>query len=98
MKREKKLTIPELAEIIRANPGCVATIDNDCWWIDRESYEDAPDEDDDGEAYDEWERNNRLVSSDDVDDCNGGYGSGSTYGGDVLQALAHIVGITVESV
>lgn len=90
-----KLTIPELAEIIRNNPNCVATVDNDCWWIDRENHDNAPDDDD---AYDEWERNNRLVSSDDVDDSDGGYGSGCTYGGDILQALAYIVGITVESV
>ncbi|WP_129448154.1 hypothetical protein [Methylibium sp. Pch-M] len=72
-------------KIIRDNPGCVATIDNDCWWIH------AKGADDDAEP---------LASSD--DDIKrlgaGGYGSGHRYGGDILQALAVIVGIKVESV
>ena len=43
---------------------------------------------------------NLLVDSDgDFEPLgDGGYGSGNCYGGDILQALAKIVGITVESV
>ena len=41
-----------------------------------------------------------LVCSDDkiVRIGDGGYGSGNCYGGDILQALAKIVGMKVESV
>lgn len=40
-----------------------------------------------------------LACSDNVKRLgDGGYGSGSCYGGDVLQALAKIVGVTIESV
>jgi hypothetical protein len=41
-----------------------------------------------------------LVSSDDniVKLGDGGYGSGNCYGGDILQALAKIVGMRIESV
>ena len=75
----------DLVQIIRDNPGCVATIDNDCWWID------AKDKPEDGPP---------LISSDDNFKPlgDGGYGSGHCYGGDILQALAQIVGIKVESV
>ena len=74
----------DLVQIIRDNPGCVAVIDNDCWWIKASN-------DDDAET---------LVSSDDnlKPLGDGGYGSGHCYGGDILQALAVIVGIQVESV
>ena len=70
----------DLVQIIKDNPGCKATIDNDCWWL----------EDKDG---------NELATDNDVKSLgSGGYGSGNCYGGDLLQALAVIVGITVESV
>lgn len=70
----------DLVEIIKANPGCVATIDNDCWWLcDAEG--------------------NELCTDSDIKSLgDGGYGSGHCYGGDILQALAQIVGIKVESV
>jgi len=47
-----------------------------------------------------YDRNGEeLANADDVIPYgDGGYGSGSTYGGDVMQALAAIVGIVVESV
>lgn len=70
----------DLVKIIKANPGAVAVIDNDCWWLNGV----------DG---------NELASSDDdLVERGEGYGSGSTYGGDLLQACAEIAGIKVESV
>lgn len=77
-----------LAQIIRENPGCVAVVDNDCWWL----YKKAPDpeQDDDSE--------NELANDRNVIRVGDGYGSGNRYGGDLLQALAQIVGITIESV
>ena len=80
----------DLAKIIQANPGCVAIVDNDCWTL----YSRDPsslDEDEDAEKYE-------LANSDDVMPVGDGYGSGNCYGGDILQALAKIVGIKVESV
>lgn len=62
------ISTKELAEIIKRNPGCVATIDNDEWWIiDTKGHE--------------------LVS-----------GGKYPYGGDILRALALIVGIGIEEV
>lgn len=75
----------DLVQIIRDNPGCIATIDNDGWWINSK-------EDPHGDP---------IVSDSDIaygSLGDGGYGSGNSYGGDILQALAIIVGIKVESV
>ena len=70
----------DLVQIIRDNPGCVAIIDNDCWWLTSA----------DGEE---------LANDRDIAPLgDGGYGSGNCYGGDILQALAVIVGVKVESV
>lgn len=79
---KKKL---DLVQIIRDNPGCIAVIDNDCWWI----------------HADEKARENDeiLVSdSDDFKPLGDGGQPGHLYGGDILQALAQIVGVKVESV
>ncbi|PHR83139.1 hypothetical protein [Henriciella sp.] len=76
----------DLAKIIRDNPGCVAVIDNDCWWLYAAGYED---EDDPAPLA----RDGEVKPLGD-----GGYGSGCAYGGDILQALAVIVGVKVESV
>ena len=77
----------DLVQIIRDNPGCIAVIDNDCWWLWRdEAHRDS----DDGEP---------LASDGEVKTLgDGGYGSGNCYGGDILQALAVIAGVRVESV
>lgn len=90
----------DLAQIIRDNPGCVAVIDNDSWTLRK----DTPQPDDfDNWTYqkqDEWERSQELASSDDTlkPFKNETYQEGSCYGGDILLALAEIVGIKVESV
>jgi hypothetical protein len=87
-----------LPEIIKANPGCVAVVDNDAWHLFKASPNTAPQG---AEEYEAWIKDNELAS--DADDFDpplgdGGYGSGNCYGGDLLQALAVLVGMTVESV
>lgn len=86
-----------LAEIIKANPGCVAVVDNDAWQLYKADPASAPQ---DPKGYDKWLEENELAT--DADEFeplgDGGYGSGNCYGGDLLQALAQIVGIKVESV
>ena len=87
----------DLVQLIRDNPGCVAVIDNDCWYLYRESPGDCPH--DDGKASDKWHDANELCSHRNIKPLgDGGYGSGNCYGGDVMQALAQIVGMKIESV
>lgn len=77
----------DLVQIIKDNPGCVAQIDNDCWWL----Y-----------SAEEWEKTYEseceptpLATDRDV----APFGNrGHVYGGDILQALAVIVGVRIESV
>ena len=74
----------DLVQIIRDNPGGVFIVDNDCWQY--VSAEEKPGDE-------------PLAQSDEVVELgDGGYGSGECYGGDILQALAVIVGVKVESV
>lgn len=83
-----------LAEIIQANPGCVAIVDNDQWTLYKSDPFGA-------EPYtDEMIEALELASSEDdlVPLGDNGYGSGNCYGGDILQALAKIVGMRVQSV
>lgn len=81
----------DLVQIIRDNPGCVAIVDNDCWWLYKRHPEDCTDAQNDGP--------NVLACDGDIKPLgDGGYGSGHCYGGDILQALAIIVGIKIESV
>lgn len=89
----------DLAAIIKANPNAIAIIDNDCWSLHRENPSSAgPDYDSPNRGT--WEKANELANSDDDLGAlgDGGYGSGNCYGGDILQALALIVGLKVESV
>ena len=95
MANEKK----DLVQIIRDNPGCTAVIDNDYWVLLR-----APPKPEDEMTEDDWDAfdddpDTELAQSGDVMELgDGGYGSGHCYGGDLLQALAIIVGIKVRSV
>ncbi len=93
-KNKKK----DLVQIIRDNPGCVAVIDNDCWWLRKGDPEPAGSDNWNWEEREKWEQSQELAWSGDVISLGEGYGSGSSYGGDVLQALAVIVGIKIESV
>jgi len=86
----------DLVQIIRDNPGCVAIVDNDSWTLYKAHPRNAPD---DYGAYDKWMQENELASDGEVIKLgDGGYGSGHCYGGDLLQALAAIVGVSIESV
>ncbi len=88
----------DLVQIIRDNPGCIATIDNDCWWLHKAPPK--PVDEMTEEEHDDWRENGRIARDGDVVLLgDGGYGSGGTgYGADILQALAVIVGIKIESV
>lgn len=87
----------DLVALIKANPGCVATIDNDCWWLYREHPDAGPAEDSPNRHA--WEKANELARDGEVAALgDGGYGCGNCYGGDILQALAIIVGMKIESV
>lgn len=84
----------DLAQVIRDNPGCVAIIDNDGWTLHRRHPNEIDDDDVEADTHNEL-----ACSGDDFGQLgDGGYGSGNCYGGDILQALAQIVGIKVESV
>lgn len=89
----------DLVQIIRDNPGCVAIIDNDCWTLRKDVS--RPDDYDEWSyaKQEKWDKARELANSDeDLISLGDGYGSGNCYGGDILQALAVIVGIRVESV
>lgn len=87
----------DLADLIRANPGAVFTVDNDCWWMHKAPPK--PVHDMTCDEYDDWQETGQLASDDDVTPKgDGGYGSGNCYGGDILQALAEVVGVKIESV
>lgn len=90
----------DLAQLIKDNPSAVAVIDNDSWWLYREPRENNPhDEESDYEAYEKWDEQNRIADYTSIQPIgDGGYGSGNCYGGDILQALAQIVGLKVKSV
>lgn len=72
-----------LVQLIKDNPGAVFTVDNDCWWMNRK---------------DAGEDDEPLATDSTHPGPDVGYGSGCRYGGDILQALAKIVGVKVESV
>jgi hypothetical protein len=89
----------DLVRIIRDNPGCVAIIDNDCWTLYRKHPDDNEwDEDEEPEKFERWAKDNELAADGEVKQLGDGYGSGNCYGGDILQALAVIVGVKLESV
>ena len=89
----------DLVQIIKDNPGCVAIIDNDNWHLKKANY--YPEDFDDWtwEEQEVWEQEHELARDGEVKEIgDGGYGTGNCYGGDILQALAQIVGIKIESV
>ena len=60
-------------------------MDNDCWWA-YTNYEAMENEEE------------PAIDDESVESIGSGYGSGHCYGGDILQALAKLQGVTVESV
>lgn len=85
----------DLVKIIRDNPGCIATIDNDSWWLHKAPPK--PVEDMTDREYDDWQDFGKLADDREIEPLSGG-GYGHCYGGDILRALAVIVGVKVESV
>lgn len=88
----------DLAKLITENPGAIFTVDNDDWWM--MPAPPKPIDDMTDEEHDAWnDISNAIAQAGDVTHRGGGgYGSGSFYGGDILQALAEIVGVKVGSV
>lgn len=87
-----------LVQIIKDNPGCTAIVDNDSWYLMKAK---PPGFDNFSEQEkDEWSDNAQLASShDELTWPKGRVGfSSCCYGCDILEALAIIVGINVESV
>ena len=83
------MTDQQALEMIKATPGCVAIIDNDCWWIENPKpdgyYEWEP------IAQDAWEETyGTLLHSRDVEGCD--------FGGGLAHVLAWEIGLVVEDV
>lgn len=84
----------DLVQLIHDNPNAVFEIDNDYWVMYKTDPATWPDD-----CNDEWMEAQEIARSGEVIEIgDGGYGSGGEYGGDILQALAKIVGIKVGSV
>lgn len=87
----------DLVKLIRENPGARFMVDNDSWWMLKrlpENFEELSQD-----QKDSFEESADLCNESDVKSLgDGGYGSGNCYGGDILQALAVIVGVSIESV
>ncbi len=91
----------DLVQIIKNNPGCTATIDNDCWELTPENPYPEGFGDWDSDKQDAWyEANLPLAdSSSDLEPLKGStYQANNCYGGAVLLALAEIVGINIQAV
>jgi hypothetical protein len=87
----------DLVKLIIENPGARFIVDNDCWSMEL-PYPDGFDAWSES-RQDEWREEAELACDGEVFvRGDGGYGSGSCYGGDILQALAEIVGVSIESV
>ena len=87
--------IKKLSGIIKDNPGCTIRIDNDGWEIfDQELYDkyDFPERDD------HWDEIVLADSSDYAHCWVNGWGDASCYGAAVLEALAYLQKVNVESV
>ncbi|VAW38927.1 hypothetical protein MNBD_GAMMA01-1317 [hydrothermal vent metagenome] len=84
----------DLVQIIKDNPGCIAEIDNDSWHLfpARSKPKEDMTEEDHEDYYDK-----PLACNSDIEPL-GDDGYGHCDGGDILQALAEIVGIKVERV
>ncbi len=88
----------DLVKIIRDNPGCIARIDNDSWFVERAAEPPAGFDAWPDDKRDDWFEDQVIVrSSDDIvvpDPAR--YGAESCHGGAILLALAAIVGVRIE--
>jgi hypothetical protein len=97
MSRKRKI---DLVQVIRDNPGCVATIDNDCWRLRKSDSLPSDFDNWTAESQDKFIEEITLATSrDEIAYVKGAgdYGGGGCYGDDILMALAKIVGIKVNS-
>ena len=85
----------DLVKIIRDNPGCRFTVDNDCWWCQPPLPK--PESEMTTEDWDAYNEPPDLAGDSDVIHIPDRY-DGCSYGGDILGALAEIVGVKVEGV
>lgn len=90
------MTKKDLVKLINDNPGAVFVVDNDCWSM--HPARPKPDSEMTESDWRAWYDACLVDDSDVIPIGDGGYGSGSSYGGDILQALAVIVGVKIESV
>jgi hypothetical protein len=96
-----KSSIPDLSQIIRDNPGGTVQIDNDNWQfyrVESEKNPHQPDTDDHEDWFETDQESRLVITSDDkfsVDGVPVEFSEG--YGGDILKALASIVGIRIEN-
>lgn len=90
----------DLIQIVKDNPGAVATIDNDEWVLSRKANPPKGFDNWTEEAQDKWRAENELAcSEDDLKPLPGDtYQENNCYGGAILLACAAIAGIKVESV
>lgn len=86
----------DLKKLIEENPGAIFTVDNDHWRMRKAPHKPLDDMTD--EEWEEYHESGELANANNVIAKGSGYGSGCSYGGDILQALAEIVGVKVESV
>jgi hypothetical protein len=100
MRKKENKPSKNLVQIIRDNPGCIATIDNDHWTLRKSTPVPTDFDDWNTRGQNKWQEEQELATASDNFGSlgDGGYGCGNCYGGDILQALAIIVGIQVESV
>ena len=82
---DKKMTTADLAEWIKNNKNCVFVVDNDCWFAYADKNEDDFDQEPD-------------ISDRDMCSEQMGYIGTHVYGGDILQAMAFILNVKLESV
>lgn len=82
------MTRHEALAIIKANPGCVAELDNDCWFV-RKPLPNGWDDFTEDEQDDFWE-GATLIRSRDVDGCD--------YGGGLVEILAIEFEMTTQGV
>ena len=83
-----EITRQEALDIIIANPGCVAVLDNDCWSVRKPLPEGF-----DGwseKAQEDWWDKPNLIDSRHVEGCD--------YGGGLVEVLALAVNLKTEGV
>jgi len=84
-----KVETQRLSDLIKDNPGCYVSLDNDCWTMTTRK----PPNIEDMDEFDKWLADNTIAKSYDY-----GVYRGNLHGRAILYALANIQGIVVEPV